>query len=58
MKTFCKPLYQAQMMYTDICQLTEHGHILQRLETPAAPQGFIAMNMCITRQVKGWFCAE
>lgn len=38
--------------------LTEHGHVLQWLETPAAPQGVKPSTVCVAPQVKGGFSAK
>lgn len=43
---------------TDVHKLTEHGHVLQGLQTPAAPQCCISMAACVTPRVEGWFCAK
>lgn len=45
-------------IHTHTHRLTEHGHVLQRLETPTAPQCFISMSACVTPQIKGWFSAK
>lgn len=44
--------------HTNPNALTEHSHVLQRLQTPATPQRFISMALCVAGQIKGWFSAK
>lgn len=38
--------------------LTEHGHVLPRVQVPVAPIGPVAMKGCVLLMIVGWFCPK